>query len=72
MNQIAREILRRAANWPEEDQVELAQYAREIEARRLGVYVLTEEERAAIADARKSGIVSEDEMKEFWRRLGVT
>jgi hypothetical protein len=42
MNQIAREILRRAANWPEEDQVELAQYAREIEARRLGVYVLTE------------------------------
>jgi hypothetical protein len=72
MNQIAREILRRAANWPEEHQVELAQYAREIEARRLGVYVLTEEERAAIADARKSGIVSEDEMKEFWRRLGVT
>jgi hypothetical protein len=65
MNQIAREILRRAANWPEEHQVELAQYAREIEARRLGVYVLTEEERVAIADARKSGIVSEDEMKEF-------
>jgi hypothetical protein len=71
MNQIAKEILRRVEDWPEEDQVELAECAREIEARRIGVYVLTEEERAAIADARKSGIVPDDEVTEFWRRLGV-
>jgi len=34
--------------WPEEDQVELADYARVIEARRSRLYVLGDEERAAI------------------------
>ncbi len=72
MNQDTREILRRIENWPHEDQEELAAIAREIEARRTGLYMLTDEERAAIADARTSGVVPDDEMKEFWRRLGVT
>jgi len=70
MNQNTREILRRVENWPHEDQEELAAIAREIEARRTGVYMLTDEERAAIAEARKSAIVPDDKMKEFWRRLG--
>ena len=43
MNQHAKEILRRVETWPEEDQAELAEVAREIEARRSGVYVLNEE-----------------------------
>jgi hypothetical protein len=71
MNQNTKEILRRVENWPEEDQEELAAIAREIEARRTGLHTLTDEERAAIADARKTAIVPDDEMKEFWRRLGV-
>jgi hypothetical protein len=37
MNQDAKEILRRVETWPEEDLAELAEAAREIEARRTGV-----------------------------------
>ena len=36
-----KEILQHVASWPEEDQDELAEYAREIEARRTGVYHAT-------------------------------
>jgi len=67
----AKEILRRVETWPEEDQAELAEVAREIEARRSGVHVLTEEEKAAIEDARRSGFVSEEEMAAFWKRHGI-
>ncbi len=35
-------------NWSSEDFEELAAYAREIESRRTGVYVLSDEERTAI------------------------
>jgi hypothetical protein len=45
-------VLDGARSWPEEDQQELIDAAREIEARRKGVYILTDDERAAIADAR--------------------
>jgi hypothetical protein len=72
MNQDAKEILRRVETWPEEDQAELAEVAREIEARRSGLYVLTEEEKAAIADARRSGFASDEEMAAFWKRHGIS
>ncbi len=39
--------------WPEEDQRELADYARVIEARRTGRYVISDEERNAIAEGLK-------------------
>jgi hypothetical protein len=75
MNQMAKDILRRVETWPEEDQEELAELAREIEARRTGVYVLDEDEDAAIREAlaqldRGEG-VSEEEMDAFWKRCGV-
>ena len=75
MNQMAKDILRRVETWPEEDQEELAELAREIEARRTGVYVLDEDEEAAIREAlaqlyRGEG-VSEEEMDAFWKRCGV-
>ena len=41
-------VLEGVRSWPQEDQEELAELAREIEARRTGVYVLSEDERAAI------------------------
>jgi hypothetical protein len=72
MNQDTKEILRRVETWPEEDQAELAEVAREIEARRSGVYMLTEDEQAAIADARRSGFASEKEMSAFWKRHGIS
>jgi hypothetical protein len=75
MNQDTKEILRRVETWPEEDQAELVEVAREIEARRSGVYVLNEDEEAAIreglAELDRGEGVSEEEMEAFWKRCGV-
>ena len=71
MNAATKDILQKVADWPEEDQQELAELAREIEARRTGVYVLSEEERAAIADARGGALVSDEDAAGFWRRRGI-
>ncbi|RDV05529.1 hypothetical protein [Undibacter mobilis] len=71
MNAATRDILRKVETWPEEDQNELAALAREIEARRTGVYVLSDEEKAAIAEARREPFVSDEEMAQFWKRHGV-
>lgn len=35
------------------------------------IHVLTDEERAAIADARSGGFASDDAMAAFWKRAGV-
>jgi hypothetical protein len=64
-------LLENGRSWPEEDQEELAEVAREIEARRTGVYVLSDDERAAIEEAERSGLVSDEEVKRFWNRHGV-
>ena len=48
MNRILKEVIEHAETWPLEDQQELAEYAREIEARRTGVYTMSDDERAAV------------------------
>ena len=48
MGTAIKDFLDRIAAWPAEDIEELDEYAREIEARRTGVYHLTDDERAAI------------------------
>ncbi len=67
MNADVKNTLARVANWPEEDQEELAQIALEIEARRHGVYHATPEELAAIDEALaavgRGEIASEDEVE---------
>ena len=64
-------LLERVESWPEEDQEELAEVAREIEARRSGLYRLSDEERAAVRAgrdaARRGDFVSEDEMENYYR-----
>jgi predicted transcriptional regulator len=64
-------LLERVQDWPEEDQQELADVAREIESRRSGVYRLSEQERAAVRAgmdaARRGDFVPDDEMDEFYR-----
>jgi predicted transcriptional regulator len=66
-----RTLLERVQTWPEEDQEELADVAREIESRRSGVYQLSNEERTAVRAgmdaARRGDFVPEDEMDEFYR-----
>ena len=64
-------VLERIRSWPQEDQEELAELAREIEARRTGVYILSDDERAAIEEAERSGIASEEDVEKFWKRHGI-
>ena len=75
MTKRLKELVEHAEAWPEADQEELAEYARDIEARRAGVYVMTDDERAAVAEgleqARRGELVPEDEMKAFWKRHGI-
>jgi hypothetical protein len=48
MIKLLRDAIQQAETWPPEDQEELAEYAREIEARRTGVYIMSDEEGAAV------------------------
>lgn len=64
-------LLERVQSWPEEDQEELAEVAREIEARRSGLYRLSDEERTAVRAgrdaARRDDFIPEDEMEAFYQ-----
>jgi hypothetical protein len=51
MRPMMKELFERVEGWPPEDQDDLAEYAREIEARRTGIYEATPEELAAIDEA---------------------
>jgi hypothetical protein len=67
MTPTTKQILEQAAGWPKEDQDELAEYARGIEARRSGIYRPTPEELQAIDSAEHSGIASHDEVEAAFR-----
>jgi hypothetical protein len=54
-----------------EDQDELAEVAPEIEARRGGVYVLSDDERAALDEALQCGVAADEEVAAFWKRHGI-
>ena len=64
-------VLEKVRSWPQEDQEELAEIARDIEARRTAVYVLSEDERAAIAKSRSGPLASDDDVDAFWKRRGI-
>ena len=68
-------ILEDIRSRPQEDQEELVEVAREILARRTGVYVMNDEERAAVREgleqARRGEFVPDDEMDSFWKKIGV-
>jgi hypothetical protein len=67
-----KDVLDRVETWPQEDQEALMEYARELEARRTGVYRLTDAERAAIQKARQDEYVPDEEMDAYWKRHGIT
>ena len=60
-------LLERVESWPTEDQEELAEYARDIEARRSGFYQATPEELEAIDEAEWSGIATGEEVEAAFR-----
>jgi hypothetical protein len=45
---VLKDVIEQAETWPQQDQEELAEYAHEIQARRTGVYIMSDEERAAV------------------------
>jgi hypothetical protein len=69
-----RDVLEHAATWPREDQDELAEYAREIEARRTGIYTMSDDERLAvgkaIAQADRNEFVPDELVAEADKRHG--
>jgi hypothetical protein len=69
------EVLKKAENWPREDQEELAEFAREIEARRTGVYVMSDAERTAVyeglAEADRGEFVTDDVVAAADKRRGL-
>lgn len=74
MNRLLKEVFEHAASWPREDQEELAEYAREIEARRTGIYAMSEDERAAVgkglAEADRGEFVPDEIVAEADKRHG--
>jgi hypothetical protein len=63
------------ASWPADDIRDLEDYARVIEARRTGTYVMSDEERAAVLrgleQARRGEFISDEDVESFWKRCGV-
>lgn len=72
MNKIATTILERIAGWPKEAQDELMQSIADIEARHLGVYRLSSDERAAVreglAQAERGEFVPDDAVEAYFNK----
>jgi hypothetical protein len=75
MTKILKDVMEHAATWPREDQEELAEYAREIEARRTGVYVMSDDECNAVAkglaQADRGEFVPDDVLLQADKRHGL-
>jgi hypothetical protein len=67
MSPAIKELFEQVASWPEEDQEELAELARQIEARRTGIYRATPEELRTLDKAERSGIASDEEVEAAFR-----
>jgi hypothetical protein len=72
MSPSMKKLLEQVESWPEEDQEELAEYAREIEARRTGTYTMSDDERIAVrrglAQADRGEFVADDVVAEADKR----
>ena len=55
-------VLEDVRSWPSEDQEELIELARDIAARRSGIYRATPEELRALDEAEASGIASDEDV----------
>jgi len=58
--------LEHAATWPREDQEKLAEYAREIEARRTGICTMSDDERIAVAKGLAKRIAESSSPTSWW------
>jgi hypothetical protein len=67
MTPATKKLLEQVESWPPEDQEELAEYARMIEARRTGVYHASDQELKAIDEADRSGVATHDDVEAAFR-----
>lgn len=69
-----KDVLEHAATWPREDQEALAEFAREIEARRTGIYMMSDDERISVAkgigQADRGEFISDELVAEADKRHG--
>ncbi len=72
MNKAAETILDRIADWPKEAQEELMQSIVDIEAKHMGVYRLSDDERAAVreglAQAERGEFVADDVVESYFNK----
>jgi predicted transcriptional regulator len=72
MNKMAETILDRIADWPKEAQEELMQSIADIEAKHLGIYRLSDEERAAVREgltqAARGEFVPDDVVDAYFKK----
>ncbi len=72
MNKIAEKILDRIAEWPEDAQRELMQAVADIEAKHLGIYRLSDDERKAVgeglAQAERGDFVADDVVAAYFSK----
>ncbi|RBP03765.1 hypothetical protein DFR50_14212 [Roseiarcus fermentans] len=75
MNSTLRKLLPAIEAWPDEDQEALAEAAREIEAVRTGVYILSPAEEAAVAEGLKQAdeglFVDDGRIRALWKSAGL-
>ena len=75
MTPLAKNLLDRVASWPDEDIAELEELAREIEARRTGVYVINDTEWAdlqeSLRQADRGEFVSDEIVEQANKRHGI-
>ncbi|EHK57313.1 hypothetical protein [Allomesorhizobium alhagi] len=75
MNATLKNLLHAAETWTPEEQAELADFARVIEARRTGIYELDEDELAAVEEglgqADRGEFVTDGDLREMSRRFGA-
>jgi predicted transcriptional regulator len=74
MNSTLQKLLPAIERWPDEDHEARTEAAREIEALRTGVYSMSSEEEAAVAEglaqAERGEFASDDQIAEVWKRFG--
>ncbi len=72
MNKIVESILDRVADWPEEAQAELMLAVADIEARHLGVFHLSDDERTAVweglVQADRGEFVADDVVAAYFKK----
>jgi hypothetical protein len=75
MTPLTKRLMDRVASWPDEDVAELDEFAREAEARRTGVYVISEAEWADLQESLRQAdnreFVPDEVIEQANKRHGI-